>query len=185
MPGSPLEQVGWVLGMAVCILTMMGLVVAVVAVVRLLLARHRRRRQAANPARPVGAAPRRRVRLGSSGEGERGAGTVLVLGIAACAVVLGLGLAALGAAQQARGAAQSAADLGALAGATAARHGRDPCEVAREAVHRNGGKVASCAPEGGGVVGLTVTQGLPAFPALLTLPWVFWRAVDEGTPLSA
>jgi len=31
-------------------------------------------------------------------------------------------------------------------------------------VHRNGGKVASCAPEGGGVVGLTVTQGLPAFP---------------------
>lgn len=21
--------------------------------------------------------------------------------------------------------------------------------------------------------------------ALLTLPWVFWRAVDEGTPLSA
>ena len=52
MPGSPLEQVGWVLGMAVCILTMMGLVVAVVAVVRLLLARHRRRRQApTGPAR--------------------------------------------------------------------------------------------------------------------------------------
>jgi len=23
------------------------------------------------------------------------------------------------------------------------------------------------------------------FEALLTLPWVFWRAVDEGTPLSA
>ena len=28
-------------------------------------------------------------------------------------------------------------------------------------------------------------SGQATFLALLTLPWVFWRAVDEGTPLSA
>jgi len=28
-------------------------------------------------------------------------------------------------------------------------------------------------------------SGQMCFWALLTLPWVFWRAVDEGTPLSA
>jgi len=50
-----------------------------------------------------------------------------------------------------------------------------------------------------GVLGLILAMGLltiaPAhglewgrsttLGALLTLPWVFWRAVDEGTPLSA
>ena len=31
----------------------------------------------------------------------------------------------------------------------------------------------------------TPEQVVTAYLALLTLPWVFWRAVDEGTPLSA
>ncbi|ORE59764.1 hypothetical protein B6D25_08185 [Micrococcus luteus] len=30
-----------------------------------------------------------------------------------------------------------------------------------------------------------ILKAASAFLALLTLPWVFWRAVDEGTPLSA
>jgi len=33
--------------------------------------------------------------------------------------------------------------------------------------------------------GLVVGGVVLGFGALLTLPWVFWRAVDEGTPLSA
>ncbi len=97
---------------------------------------------------------------GDGSDGERGAGTVLVLGIAAVVITLALALAALGAAQQTRGIAQSAADLGALAGAAALQQGRDPCETAREAVARNHAELASCAPEGDGVVGLSVTKRL-------------------------
>lgn len=84
--------------------------------------------------------------------GERGAGTVLVLGVVAVALLLGLGLAALGAAQAARGAAQAAADLGALAGATALRDGFDACATAQEAVQRNGSRLVSCEPGGGATV---------------------------------
>ncbi|MCF4119596.1 histidine kinase [Antribacter sp. KLBMP9083] len=84
--------------------------------------------------------------------GERGAGTVLVLGVVAVALLLGLGLAVLGAAQAARGAAQAAADLGALAGATALRDGFDACVTAQEVVRRSGSRLVSCEPGGGGTV---------------------------------
>lgn len=84
--------------------------------------------------------------------GDRGAGTVLVLGVVAVALLLGLGLAALGAAQAARGAAQAAADLGALAGATALRDGFDACATAQEAVQRNGSRLVSCEPGAGATV---------------------------------
>jgi secretion/DNA translocation related TadE-like protein len=89
---------------------------------------------------------------------ERGAGTVLVLGVIAAILVLAFGIAALGAAQNARGAAQAAADLGALAGATALRDGFDPCGTARTAVARNGAAVAACEELGGGVVRVVVTR---------------------------
>lgn len=88
----------------------------------------------------------------SARHGERGAGTVLVLGVVAVALLLGLGLAALGAAQAARGAAQAAADLGALAGATALRDGFDACATAHEAVQRNGSRLVLCEPGGGATV---------------------------------
>ncbi|MEV0949729.1 Rv3654c family TadE-like protein [Promicromonospora sp. NPDC050249] len=89
---------------------------------------------------------------------ERGAGTVLVLGVIAVILVLAFGIAALGAAQNARGAAQAAADLGALAGATALRDGFDPCGTARTAVARNGAALAVCEELGGGVVRVVVTR---------------------------
>ncbi|WP_425955234.1 Rv3654c family TadE-like protein [Xylanimonas sp. McL0601] len=98
-------------------------------------------------------------------DAERGAGTVLVLGLAAVVLMLGLALAALGAAQRARGAAQSAADLGALAAATALRDGLDPCATATDAVGRNHGLLAECEPGPGGVVGVTVTRAVPAMQA--------------------
>jgi len=89
---------------------------------------------------------------------ERGAGTVVVLALAAVVVLLALALGALGAAQRARGAAQAAADLGALAAATAWRQGADPCATATEAVHRNGGQVVACVPEDGGTVGVRASR---------------------------
>lgn len=97
---------------------------------------------------------------GGQDDGERGAGTVLMLGIAAVVITLALALAALGAAQQTRGIAQGAADLGALAGATALQQGRDACKTARETVTRNHAQLASCTPEEAGVVGLTVTKSV-------------------------
>ena len=81
-----------------------------------------------------------------------------MLALAAVVVLLALAVGALGAAQRARGSAQAAADLGALAAATAWRQGADPCATAAEAVRRNGGEVVSCAPEDGGVVGVRVSR---------------------------
>jgi secretion/DNA translocation related TadE-like protein len=92
---------------------------------------------------------------------ERGAGTVLILGVVGTVLILAVGIAALGSAQNARGAAQAAADLGALAGAAALRDGFDPCGTAAAAVVRNGAEVASCEVREGGVVRVVTTR-MPA-----------------------
>jgi secretion/DNA translocation related TadE-like protein len=89
---------------------------------------------------------------------ECGAGTVLILGIVAAILLLALGIAALGAAQNARGAMQAAADLGALAGATALRDGFDPCRTAGAVVARNGAEISSCEVLDGGVVRVEATR---------------------------
>jgi secretion/DNA translocation related TadE-like protein len=91
---------------------------------------------------------------------ERGAGTVLILGVVAAIMLLAVGITALGAAQNARGTAQAAADLGALAGATALRDGFDPCGTAGAAVVRNGAQLSSCEVLGGGVVRVVATRAL-------------------------
>lgn len=83
---------------------------------------------------------------------------MLVLAVAAVVVLLALGLAALGSAQRARGTAQAAADLGALAAATAARHGTDACATAAEAVRRNDARAVECVPEPGGVVAVRTAR---------------------------
>ena len=101
-----------------------------------------------------------------AGDLERGAGTVLVLGIVAVAVVLALALAAIGGAQRARGTAQAAADLGALAAATVLQRGGDPCAAAGDAVARNHGRLASCVPEGAGIVEVKVTVPVTFAPFL-------------------
>ncbi|MDF9877854.1 Rv3654c family TadE-like protein [Cellulosimicrobium cellulans] len=91
-------------------------------------------------------------------DAERGAGTVLVLGVVAAVLVLALGLAALAHAQAARGAAQTGADLAALAAATAARDGWDPCGRAREVAARNAASVTACGEQDGGVVRVDVAS---------------------------
>lgn len=103
-------------------------------------------------------AGRRGAERGVEPRSERGAGTVLVLGIVAVILLLAVATAALGAAQNARGSAQAAADLGALAGATALRDGFDPCGTAGAAVKRNGAEVASCEVLGAGTVRVVVTR---------------------------
>lgn len=87
---------------------------------------------------------------------EHGAGTVLVLGVVAAVLVLALALAGLAQAQAARGTAQTGADLAALAAATAARDGWEPCGRAREAAARNRAVVVACTEQGAGVVRVDV-----------------------------
>ena len=97
----------------------------------------------------------RKCRLPSS---DRGSGTVLLLALMAAALVVAGLLGLLASAQLARGRAQSAADLGALAGATALRDAAGPeaCAAAAEVVRRNGARLADCADEGSGVVRVRV-----------------------------
>ncbi|GAB4087097.1 hypothetical protein GCM10028784_37270 [Myceligenerans cantabricum] len=85
---------------------------------------------------------------------------MLVLGIVGAVLLLMAGLAALGAAQNGRGAAQSAADLGALAGATALRDGGDGCATAASVVARNGAEATSCDVPEAGVVRVEVRRAV-------------------------
>ena len=88
---------------------------------------------------------------------DRGSGTVLLLALMAAVLVVAALLGLLATAQLARGRAQSAADLGALAGAAALRHGTgEACAVAGEVVRRNGARLSDCADDGSGVVRVRV-----------------------------
>lgn len=90
---------------------------------------------------------------------EQGAGTVLLLGVAAVVLLFGLALAALGAAQHSRAIAQTAADLGAIGAATAIQWGLEPCSVANELVARNGAMLVTCEQQAGGVVVVQISAG--------------------------
>ena len=99
---------------------------------------------------PAGRWPRRR-RLA----GERGSGTVLVLGVIGVLLALAVGVAALIRAQAAAGRARLAADLAALGGATALNSitaPADPCAVAGGVARANGAVLGSCAVTGEDVV---------------------------------
>lgn len=99
---------------------------------------------------PAGGGPRRR-RLA----GERGSGTVLVLGVIGVLLALAVGVAALIRAQAAAGRARLAADLAALGGATALNSitaPADPCAVAGGVARANGAALSSCAVTGEDVV---------------------------------
>ncbi|GEL96824.1 Rv3654c family TadE-like protein [Cellulomonas terrae] len=99
----------------------------------------------------------RRHRLLGCGD-DRGSGTVLLLALVAVVLVVAALLGLLGSAQLGRGRAQTAADLGALAGASQVLAGQpgDPCPVAAEVVRRNGARLSSCTHEGAGVVTVRV-----------------------------
>lgn len=89
---------------------------------------------------------------------ERGAATVLLLAVVAAALILATAAVALARAADARGTAQAAADLAAIAAAQAAqRPGGGPCAVAARVVGANGAALSACSVEAGGDVEVVVT----------------------------
>jgi secretion/DNA translocation related TadE-like protein len=110
---------------------------------------------------------------------ERGSGAVLgsavIVVIVAATVMVAVLCGVL--VQQRR--LESAADLAALAGATAVQHGDDGCAAARVAARRNGARLASCLSDGDTV---TVT----AAQTTLLFGWpVHQRARARAGPSSA
>jgi secretion/DNA translocation related TadE-like protein len=79
---------------------------------------------------------------------ERGGATILVLVMAGLLLLLGAGLGVVAALVVAHRAAQSGADLAALAGARAAAHGEDGCVGAAEVAAANDVRVMSCRSDG-------------------------------------
>jgi secretion/DNA translocation related TadE-like protein len=83
---------------------------------------------------------------------------VLLLGLVCVVILMAAFLGLLASAQSARGRAQAAADLAALAGASRLLPlgGGDPCGVAARTAERNGGRLAACEDQGRGVVRVRV-----------------------------
>lgn len=79
-------------------------------------------------------------------DGERGSSTVLVAALVGAGAVVLVLLLGLGEVVRARAVAQTAADLGAVAAATATARptGLDPCGTAIEAVTRAGAELTGC-----------------------------------------
>lgn len=124
------------------------------------------------PPRPAG-----RVSTGR----DRGSGSVWLLAVGMVLVAAGMFGATLGAAQVARHQAQSAADLGALAGAAWALEGPSAaCAAAAQFVARNGGRLTTCALDG---LDVTVSVAVPAAPAVL--PGAVATATSRAGPVRA
>jgi secretion/DNA translocation related TadE-like protein len=83
-----------------------------------------------------------------SGRDDRGSVTLFTVSCVALLLVLGAALGVVAAMVRAHRSAQSAADLAALAAATAVGHGSDPCGAASSAAAANGAVLASCDVEG-------------------------------------
>lgn len=81
---------------------------------------------------------------GERGVGERGAGTILVLTAATVLLTLAVVMAACVGLLHAHRKAQAAADLAALAGASALQKGEDGCERAEEVAALNGARLVRC-----------------------------------------
>lgn len=80
---------------------------------------------------------------------QRGAGTVLVLAMAQVILLVGAALLVAVGLVTARHAAQSAADLAALAGARGHAEGRDGCRSAAAVATADGARLIRCAVSGG------------------------------------
>jgi len=123
---------------------------------------------------------------------------VVTLGLVAVALLLLAVLSLLGRAQAARGAAQTAADLGALAAAqhlVGAANGPDvgtaytiggagaACDIARDVVVRNGAVLTGCAILDGGIVRVsTARAGGPGTARAHARAVRVRRACDRGRP---
>lgn len=90
---------------------------------------------------------------------EAGAATLLVLAMAGVLLLVGSALGVVQAVVVAHRKAQAAADLSALAGASARAHGRQPCAAAETVARRNGSRLMSCHESGGDVTVEVVVTG--------------------------
>ena len=90
--------------------------------------------------------------------GDRGAASLFAVSCLALLLVLGAALGVVAAIVRAHRMAAAAADLAALAAATALQRGGDPCTAAGEIAEANGASVATCRVVGSDVVvGVTVS----------------------------
>lgn len=78
---------------------------------------------------------------------ERGAATVLVVAFLGLLLLVGAALGVVGAIVRAHRSAQSAADLAALAGASALARGEDGCAAASAVAAANSAHLVTCAPD--------------------------------------
>lgn len=110
---------------------------------------------------------------------EQGSGSVLVLGVIAVLLVVGLAAAALVQAQGAMARARTGADMAALAGATALSsltRPADPCQTAANVAAANGTVLQECV-----VLGQDVTVSVVVQVRLLGVPRQA-RAVARAGP---
>jgi secretion/DNA translocation related TadE-like protein len=83
---------------------------------------------------------------------EGGTASLLVIALAGVVLLLGLAATFLTATAAGHRRAQAAADLAALAGATARQQGEDPCAAAARVATDNGAGLAGCRLDGADVV---------------------------------
>ncbi|GGF49588.1 hypothetical protein GCM10011519_24400 [Marmoricola endophyticus] len=89
---------------------------------------------------------------GGSGRGERGAASVLTVALVALLAVVALTAAGMTALVAGHRRAQAAADLAALAGASALQDAADGCMAAARVATSNGARLVSCTVRGQEVV---------------------------------
>lgn len=80
--------------------------------------------------------------------GDRGSASLFAVSCLAVLLLLGAALGVVAAMVRAHRVAQSAADLAALAGASAIGGGRDPCAAGRTTASVNGAQLTSCTVAG-------------------------------------
>ncbi len=90
---------------------------------------------------------------------ERGAASLLVVGCLGLLLVLGSAVGVVAALVTAHREAQSAADLAALAGASAHQDGEDGCGAAASMASDNGASLVGCRTEGDDVVVVVEVAG--------------------------
>ena len=91
--------------------------------------------------------------------GERGAATVLVVACLSLLLVVGSALGVVAAMVRDHRVAESAADLAALAGATALGSGQDPCAAAAAIARANDAALVGCRLAGSDVLVRTRVRG--------------------------
>jgi secretion/DNA translocation related TadE-like protein len=96
---------------------------------------------------------------GAGRRGQRGSASLFAVSCLAVLLLMGAALGVVTAMVRAHRVAQSAADLAALAAATAIGHGQDACAAGRSTASANGARVTSCALSGREVTVRVVVDG--------------------------